>query len=292
MVALREYWSIFKEAANAWVDDRAQTMGAALAFYSAFSLAPLLVIVIALAGAIYGVDAARGAVVSQFSALLGPVGADALEKLLIAAALERGGIAATVISFIVLFIGATTVLVELEDDLNQIWRAPPREGSGFVALLRARLLSFGLILGIGFLLVVSLLLGGVLAAVAHYWRFSVKDAALIFLIDFVVTIAAFTVLFAMLYKWLPRVRIAWRDVWAGALTTAVLFNIGRLAIGLYLGNGAIASTYAAAGSFVVLLLWLYYSAQIFLFGAEFTWVHAEHGKHARGSPSSSSPDLP
>jgi membrane protein len=278
MAARREYWSIFKEAANAWVDDRAQTMGAALAFYCAFSLAPLLVIVIALAGSIYGVDAARGAVVSQFSALLGPLGADALEKLLIAAAFERGGLAATVISFIVLFIGATTVLVELEDDLNQIWRARPREGSGFVALLRARVLSFGLILGIGFLLVVSLLLGSGLAAVAHYWRFSVTDAGLVFLIDFVVTIAAFTVLFAMLYKWLPQVRIAWRDVWAGAFITAVLFNIGRLAIGFYLGNGAIASTYAAAGSFVVLLLWLYYSAQIFLFGAEFTWVHAEHRK--------------
>lgn len=292
MAAVREYLSIFKEAAKAWVDDRAQTMGAALAFYSAFSLAPLLVIVIALAGAIYGVDAARGAVVRQLSALLGAVGADALEKLLVAAAFERGGVAATVISFIVLFIGATTVLVELEDDLNQIWRAPPREGSGFVALLRARLLSFGLILGIGFLLVVSLLLGSALAAIAHYWRFSVTDAGLVFLLDFTVTIAAFTVLFAMLYKWLPHARIAWRDVWAGGFITAVLFNVGRFAIGLYLGNGAIKSTYAAAGSFVVLLLWLYYSAQIFLFGAEFTWVHAEHRKHARGSPSSSSPDLP
>ncbi|HSS71615.1 MAG TPA: YihY/virulence factor BrkB family protein [Casimicrobiaceae bacterium] len=280
MAALREYLSIFKQAGNAWVDDRAPTMGAALAFYSAFSLAPLLVIVIALAGTIYGVDAARGAVVGQFGALLGPVGADALEKLLIAAAVERGGLAATVISFVVLFIGATTVLVELEDDLDQIWRAPPREGSGFVALLRARVLSFGLILGIGFLLVVSLLLGSALAAVAQYWRFSVTDAGLIFLIDLVVTIAAFTVLFAMLYKWLPHVRIAWRDVWAGAFLTAVLFNVGRLAIGLYLGNGAINSTYAAAGSFVVLLLWLYYSAQIFLFGAEFTWVHAEHRKRA------------
>jgi membrane protein len=281
MAALREYWSVFKEAANAWVDDRAQTMGAALAFYSAFSLAPLLVIVIALAGAIYGVDAARGAVVSQFGALLGPVGAEALEKLLVAAAIERGGVTATIISVIVLFLGATTVLVELEDDLDQIWRAPPREGSGFVALLRARLLSFGLILGIGFLLVVSLLVGSALAVVAHYWSFSVKDAGLIFLLDFAVSIAAFTVLFAMLYKWLPHVRIAWRDVWAGAFTTAVLFNIGRLAIGLYLGNGAVASTYAAAGSFVVLLLWLYYSAQIFLFGAELTWVHAERRKRAQ-----------
>jgi len=278
MLRLREYLSMFKEAAIAWIDDRAPTMGAALAFYSAFSLAPLLVIVIAVAGMIYGVDAARGAVVGQFSTLLGPVGADALQKLLVAAAFEGHGIAATLVGLVVLFVGATTVLVELEDDLDRIWKAPPRQGSGLVAILHARLLSFGLILGIGFLLVVSLLVGSGLAALAHYWRFSVTDTGLVFLLDFVVSIGAFTLLFAILYKWLPHVRIAWRDVWAGALTTAVLFNLGRLAIGFYLGNGAIASTYAAAGSFVVLLLWLYYSAQIFLFGAEFTWVHAR--RHA------------
>ncbi len=278
MPLLREYLSLFKEAAIAWVDDRASSMGAALAFYTAFSLAPLLVIVIAIAGAVYGADAARGAVVEQFAALLGPVGADALEKLLLSAAIDRSGAIATAIGFIVLFVGATSVLVELEDDLNRIWRAPPPQENGLVALVRARLLSFGLILGIGFLLVVSLVAGSALAALAHFWRFSVTSASLVFLLDFAVSVAAFTVLFAMLYKWLPHVEIAWRDVWAGAFVTAVLFNIGRLAIGFYLGNSAIASAYAAAGSFVVLLLWLYYSAQIFLFGAEFTWVHARrHG---------------
>jgi membrane protein len=275
MLALREYPTLFKQAAIAWIDDRAPTMGAALAFYTAFSLAPLLVIVIAVAGMIYGVDAARGAVVSEFSDLLGPVGAEALEKLLIAAAIESGGIGATILGFALLFIGATTVLVELEDDLDHIWKAPPRKGSGFVALIRARLLSFGLILGIGFLLLVSLLVGSGLAALAHYWHFSVTDASVVFVLDFVVTAAVFTIVFAMLYKWLPHVEIAWVDVWAGALVTAVLFNIGRLAIGFYLGHSAISSTYAAAGSFVVLLLWLYYSAQIFLFGAEFTWAYAK-----------------
>jgi membrane protein len=275
MLALREYPTLFKQAAIAWIDDRAPTMGAALAFYTAFSLAPLLVIVIAVAGMIYGVDAARGAVVSEFSDLLGPVGAEALEKLLVAAAIESGGIGATILGFALLFIGATTVLVELEDDLDHIWKAPPRKGSGFVALIRARLLSFGLILGIGFLLLVSLLVGSGLAALAHYWHFSVTDASVVFVLDFVVTAAVFTIVFAMLYKWLPHVEIAWVDVWAGALVTAVLFNIGRLAIGFYLGHSAISSTYAAAGSFVVLLLWLYYSAQIFLFGAEFTWAYAK-----------------
>ncbi|HEX8013109.1 MAG TPA: YihY/virulence factor BrkB family protein [Casimicrobiaceae bacterium] len=278
MLRLREYLSLFKQAVAAWEDDRAPSMGAALAFYSAFSLAPLLVIVIGIAGTVYGGDVARGAVVGQFRALLGPVGADALEKLLISAAFERSGVAATLIGLVVLFVGATTVLVELEDDLDRIWKAPPRRDSGLVALVR--LLSLGLILGVGFLLVVSLLFGSALAALAHSWRFSLTNAGLVFVLDFLVPMGAFTVLFAILYKWLPRVRIAWRDVWAGAFTTAVLFNVGRLAIGFYLGNGAVASTYAAAGSFVVLLLWLYYSAQVFLLGAEFTWVHATHRRDA------------
>jgi len=280
MLPLREYPSLFKEAAIAWVDDRAPSMGAALAFYTAFSLAPLLVIVIAVAGMIYGVDAARGAVVGQFSDLLGPVGAEALEKLLIAAAIESGGVVATIVGLALLFIGATTVLVELEDDLDHIWEAPRREESGLIALLRARLLSFGLILGIGFLVSVSLLVGSGLAALAHYWRFSVTDAGLVFVLDFVVSATVFTIVFAMLYKWLPHVDIAWGDVRAGALVTAVLFNLGRLAIGYYLGHSAISSTYAAAGSFVVLLLWLYYSAQIFLFGAEFTWAYAKRRRSA------------
>lgn len=275
MPLLRENLSLVKEAAVAWLDDRAPSMGAALAFYTAFSLAPLLVIVIAVAGAFYGVEAARGAVVEEFAHLLGPVGADALEKLLVSAAIDRGGVLATVIGVVLLFVGATSVLVEIEDDLDHIWDAPPRRQSGLVAMVRARVLSFGLILGIGFLLVVSLLVGSALAALAHFWRVSVTNAALVFALDFVVAVAVFTVLFAMLYKWLPHVDIDWRDVWAGAFTTAILFNVGRLAIGFYLGNSAIASTYAAAGSFVVLLLWLYYSAQIFLFGAELTWVHAK-----------------
>jgi membrane protein len=278
MLPWRDYPTLFRQAAIAWFDDRAPSMGAALAFYTAFSLAPLLVIVIAVAGMIYGVDAARGAVVGQFSDLLGPVGAEALEKLLIAAAIETGSVGATILGFALLFIGATTVLVELEDDLDRIWEAPPREESGIVAMIKARLISFSLILGIGFLLLVSLLIGSGLATLAHYWRFSLTNATVIFAIDFLVNAAAFTVVFAMLYKWLPHVEIAWADVWAGGLVTAVLFNVGRIAIGLYLGNSAIASTYAAAGSFVVLLLWLYYSAQIFLFGAEFTWAYAKRRK--------------
>jgi membrane protein len=276
MLRVGEYVSLFKQAAMAWVEDRASSMGAALAFYSAFSVAPLLVIVIAVAGMVYGVDAARGAVVDQFSSLLGPVGADALQKLLVAAAVEGTGLTASVIGFVLLLVGATTVLVEVEDDLDVIWDAPPRKGNGLVALIRSRAVSFSLILGIGFLLVVSLFAGSALAALAKRWNVSLTNATVAFVAEFVISVGVFTTLFAILYKWLPHVRIAWRDVWAGAFITAILFNMGRLAIGFYLGNGAVASTYAAAGSFVVLLLWLYYSAQIFLFGAEFTWVYAQH----------------
>src|ERR1044072_3970951 len=183
MLPWGDYPMLFKQAVIAWIDDRAPSMGAALAFYTAFSLAPLLVIVIAVAGMIYGVDAARGAVVGQFSDLLGPVGAEALEKPLIAAATEQGGVVATIVGFVLLFIGATTVLVAREHDLARIWEAPRRKESGLVALLRARLISFGLILGIGFLVSVSLLVGSGLAALAHYWRFSVTDAGLVFIMD-------------------------------------------------------------------------------------------------------------
>ena len=270
------YASLLKQAALAWIKDGAGSMGAALAFYSAFSLAPLLLIVIAIAGFVYGADAARKAVVKQFAELIGPVGADAVGGLLKAASTAETGGTATAIGVILLLIGATTVLVELEDDLNRIWEAPAREESGLVMLVRQRLLSFGMILGIGFLLIVSLVVGSAIAAFSARWDASALGATGLFIADFTLSVVVFTALFGMLYKWLPNVRIAWQDVWTGALTTAVLFNLGRLAIGAYLGRSATASAYAAAGSVLVLLLWLYYSAQIFLFGAEFTWVHAKY----------------
>ncbi len=270
------YVSLFKRAALAWIKDGASSMGAALAFYSAFSLAPLLLIVMAVAGLVYGADTARKAVVRQFAELIGPVGAEAVGGLLKAAsAAETGGIA-TVIGVILLLLGATSVLVELESDLDRIWEAPPREGNGLVSLVRVHVLSFGMILCIGFLLIVSLVAGSAVAALSARWDASAFGATALLIADFVLSVVIFTALFAMLYKWLPNVRIAWPDVWTGALTTSVLFNLGRLAIGAYLGRSATASAYAAAGSVLVLLLWLYYSAQIFLFGAEFTWVHAKH----------------
>ena len=270
------YASLFKQAALAWIKDGASSMGAALAFYSAFSLAPLLLIVMAVAGLVYGADTARKAVVKQFADLIGPVGADAVGALLKAASTAETGGIATAIGVVLLLVGATTVLVELENDLDRIWEAPAREENGLVSLLRVRLLSFGMILGIGFLLIVSLVAGSAIAALSAHWDSSAFGATGLFIADFGLSVVIFTALFGMLYKWLPNVKIAWLDVWTGALTTAVLFNLGRLAIGAYLGRSGTASAYAAAGSVLVLLLWLYYSAQIFLFGAEFTWVHAKH----------------
>jgi membrane protein len=267
----RTYFEVLKCAAGAWVDDRAASMGAALSFYSAFSLAPLLMIVIAIAGLVFGIDAARRAIVEQFAALVGPVGAGAIEYLLGAASFGSGIIAATA-SAVTLLIGATTVLVELQDDLDRIWKAPPRKGGAMLTLLRERILSFGLILGFGFLLLVSLVVAACLAALSQRWE--IDDARLMFAVDFALAIAVFTVLFAMLYKWLPNVTMRWRDVWEGAATTAVLFNLGRLAIGFYLGRSFASSAYAAAGSILALLLWIYYSSQIFLLGAEITHAAA------------------
>jgi membrane protein len=275
MKLFRSYLRLFRQAVSSWIDDRAASMGAALAFYSAFSLAPLLIIVISIAGTAFGDADVRRVVVNQFRSLIGPTGAEAVEGLLEAALNMRSGAIATAIGIVALLIGATTVLVELQDDLDRIWRAPPRSSGGVAAMLRVRLLSFGLILGIGFLLLVSLVIGSALAGLRHFWSDAVPGGWWLPTLDFVIAIFVFTVLFAMLFKWLPNVKIRWKDVWAGAFTTAILFNVGRLAIGLYLGQAATVSAYAAAASFSVLLLWLYYSAQIFLLGAEFTWVHAQ-----------------
>jgi len=258
-------------------------MGAALAFYSAFSLAPLLIIVSGIAGVIFGVDRARAALVSQFSDLIGPAGADAVARLMQGATSLGSGVLATVVGLVLLFIGATSVLVELQTDLDRIWRAPPRKGSVYSSISRSRLAAMGVMLSFGFLLLVSLVAGTAVAALAHRARLSVSNASVLHAINFVFTVGMFTLLFASLFKWLPNVSLRWRDVWAGALTTSVLFNLGQLGIGLYLGQSSTVSAYAAAGSLLVLLLWLYYSAMIFLYGAEFTWVYGGRSTPAGGA---------
>ena len=282
-IGWRLYVNLVKRSCVAWVEDRAPTMGAALAFYSAFSLAPLLIIVIAVAGAALGVDAARGAIVGQIAGLVGAPAAEAIQALLKAARETTTSVFATVVGLVTMLIGATTILVELQDDLDHIWKAPRRQGSTLLSMLRARILSLGMILGVGFLLLISLVLSSAIAAIEAYAQSRFPGAALPLLLLWnpLLSVGAITVLFAMLYKWLPNVRIAWKDVWMGAFITAILFSAGRYAIGLYLGRSAIASAYGAAGTLVVLLLWLYYSAQVFLLGAEFTCLYAKHRASCR-----------
>lgn len=278
---LRQIKGLIGKSISAWIDDFAPSMGAALAYYTLFSTAPLLIIVIAIAGLVFGQDAARGEIVAQIQSLIGRDGAIAVQGLLISASEPAHGFIAMVFSTIMLIVGATTVFAELQSDLDRIWRVPaPARRIGIFTMLRTRLLSFSLVLGLGFLLLVSLLISAAIAAVGKWWSDIFAGwETILQVINFCISFAISTALFAMIYKLMPRAKIAWRDVWVGAAVTALLFEIGKLLIGLYLGKTSVASGFGAAGSLVVLLVWVYFAAQIFLLGAEFTWAYA----HERGS---------
>ena len=277
---LKKNWELVKSAASSWIDDYAPSMGAALAYYTVFSIAPLLLIVISIAGLVFGEEAARGEIVSQLQGLMGADAAKAVEGLLESVNKPGKGIFATLFGIIVLLIGATTVFGELQDALDRIWRAPARQGSGLWNLLRARILSFGMILGVGFMLIASLVVSAGLSALGRWWAplFGGWEFLLQF-VNLAVSFALVTAIFAMIYKIMPRVNIEWHDVWIGAAVTSLLFTIGKFLIGLYIGKSGVASGFGAAGSLVVVFIWVYYSAQIFLLGAEFTWVYA----HSYGS---------
>ncbi len=278
---LRRLMVVLKKAGNAWMNDHAQSMGAALSYYTIFSLAPMLLIAISVAGLVFGRDAAQGAVVEQLRALIGESAAQGVQDLLKNVAHPTQGIVATATGFVVLIVGATSVFAELQDDLNRIWEAPVRaKVSGWWSMLRTRLLSMGMILAIGFLMLVSLSASAAFDAFAA-WSSSPLAGweAVAHAVNFVVSFGLTTALFALLYRFMPDATIEWRDVGIGALVTAFLFSFGKYLIGLYIGKSAVASGFGAAGSLAVLLAWVYYSAQIFLFGAEFTWAYA----HAFGS---------
>ena len=283
----RRYFRLLKETAGAWSEDYAPSMGAALSYYSLFSIAPLLLIVIAIAGLAFGEDAARGAIFGQLQGLLGDESAKAVEGLLAAADKPKQGLVATVVGIVVLVLGAMTVFGELQNALDRIWRAPARlRASGLWNLLRTRLLSFGMILGLAFLLMVSLVLSAALAALGKWW--GPLFGTLAHGVDVLASFGLMTIVFALIYRFIPRVHVAWHDVWLGAAVTSLLFAVGKFLIGLYLGKASVASSFGAAGSLVVLMVWVYYSAQIFLFGAEFTWVYAHElgsrrGRHRPGA---------
>jgi membrane protein len=280
---LAQIWNLIRKSVAAWVDDYAPSMGAALAYYTLFSIAPLLLIAIAVVGLVFGQEAARGEIVAQIQGLIGRDGAIAVQGLLKSASEPAKDIMAAVVSLVTLVIGATTVFAELQSDLDRIWRVPPpAQENGIWALLRTRLLSFGLVLGLGFLLLVSLLVSAAIAAFGKWsYGFFEGREAYLHSVNFGISFTITTLLFALIYKLMPRARIAWRDVWVGASVTSLLFEIGKFLIGLYLGTTGVASGFGAAGSLVVLLLWVYFSAQIFLLGAEFTWVYShEYGSRA------------
>lgn len=294
-MSLREAaFTLVREAVNDWIDDRAMSRGAAIAYYTVFSLAPLLLLVIAIAGLVWGEEAARGAIMGQLSGLTGPKGAEALEAMIRSASNTSSGILATVVSIGLLILGATSVFAELQDSLNQMWNAPPSKVSTWWSWLRVRMLSLSLIGAIAFLLLVSLVISALMTAIGdHLSGGALEVGFLIEAANFLIGLTITAALFGAIYKILPDVRISWADVAIGGMVTSVLFHIGKYAIALYIGFSDLASSYGAASALVIILIWVYYSAQIFLLGAEFTKVYAftfGSRRHAEGRPRGAAPN--
>jgi membrane protein len=270
---------LLKSTFSECIADNVQRMSAALAYYTIFSLAPLLVIAIAIAGLVFGEKAAQGEIVGEIQELIGQDGAKAVQTMIQSAYRPAHSVIAAVIGVVTLLFGATGAFSEVYDALNIIWDVDAKPSTG-LAILKARFLSFGMILIIGFLLMVSLVVSATLAGIAKFAASGlVMPAAVLHSIDLVFSFAVITVLFAMIFKTLPELKIAWSDVWMGAALTALLFAVGKFVIGFYIGKSVPASSYGAAGSLVIVVAWIYYSALILYFGAEFTQVYA----HAFGS---------
>jgi len=271
---------LLKTAYLEWSKDRAPRMSAALAYYTIFSLASFLIIVIAIAGLVFGSQAAQGQIAQQIQGLIGRDGAMTIQTMIQSAHKPAHGVISSLIGIFVLFLGASRVVSEMQDALNSIWHVNLETKSGVFNLIKERFVSFGMVLGIGFLLMVSLLLSALLAAVAKYLvDFIPAAAVLLESFDFLLSMLFITILFAMIFKFLPETKVAWSDVWIGAGLTSLLFTGGKFVIGFYIGKSVSASAYGAAGSLVIVVAWIYYSALLLYFGAEFTRVYA----HTLGS---------
>jgi membrane protein len=280
-------FTLIKESFQEWQKDGALDLGAALAYYTIFSLAPLLLVALAVAGLLWDRGQIQGQLIAQLQGLMGQQGAQAVQTMLENAGQQHGsGVFAGIIAVVTILFGATGVFVQLQNALNKVWDVEARPGLGIWSFVKTRLISFGMVLGIGFLLLVSLVVSTAVSAIGK-WATGMLPAgseALMQGLTFVVSFAFITLLFAMMFKFLPDVEIGWRDVWIGAVVTALLFTLGKFLIGLYLGKSSIASTYGAAGSLVIVLLWIYYSSQILFLGAEFTQVYAtRYGSQIRPS---------
>lgn len=270
-------WDVAKEAAENWSAHKDSRQGAALAYYSVFSIGPLIVIAIAIAGLVFGRDAVSGQIASSIRDLVGETGAQAVQAMLADASRPRAGLMASALGIATLLLAAIGVVVQLKDALNTVWEVERTPGTGLWYYLRSYVLSFAGVLAVGFLLLVSLLVTAALAAIGKYTAGYV-DQAVLHLLNLIVSFLVITVLFAMMFKWLPDTPVDWHDVWLGAVMTAVFFEIGKLAIGFYIGRQGLESAYGAAASIIVVLVWVYYSAQIMLMGAEITHAFAnQHG---------------
>jgi membrane protein len=275
-VSLKAVYVLFKKACSAWVDDDAPSMGAALAFYTVFSLAPVLIVALSVAGLAFGQKAAGGELARQLQGLLGKTGARAVQAVLQSANRPAMGIMASAIGLGTLLVGASGAFVELQDALNKVWKVQRRPESVWLLVIRQRFLSFGLVLGLGFLLIVSLVVSAALGAVGNFvtpllpWPVFSWE-----LVDFLLTLGVIALLLALIFKYLPDADIAWSDVWLGAAVASLLLTSGKALIGLYLARSTVASAYGAASSLVIILSWVYYSAQTVIFGAELTHVYAQ-----------------
>ena len=282
--AWRDLPGMLKEAFTDWKDDKAPRLGAALSYYTIFSLAPLLLIAVAIAGLAFGQEAAQGRIVDEIGGVLGKDGGEMIQTMVVNARKPAEGILATIMGVVVLLFGASGAFNELRQAMNTVWEVPQRKGGGIKALVRDRLLSFAMVVFIGFLLLVSLVVSAGLSAMGEVMGgFVTEKLHLLRIANTVVSLGVITVLFAMIFKFLPDADpiVAWKDVWIGAFMTAIFFTIGKIAIGLYLGRGTVGSAYGAAGSLIVVLVWVYYAAQILFFGAELTQVYASrHGSRA------------
>lgn len=283
----RVVWSLLRETVFEWYEDRAPRLGAALAFYTVFALAPGLIVIIALAALLLGHEAAQGQIIDQVQDLIGVAGAQAIQAAIESARSAGGSLAATGLGVLTLLFGLWGVFGELQDALNTIWGVTTRPWRGVIGAVKERFWSFTMVVGIGFLLLVSLAASAWLAAVGKFFaQLSPLPVAVMETANALLSFVTITLMFAVIYKLLPDVKITWQNVWVGAAVTALLFTIGKSLIGLYLGRSTVASVYGAAGSLIVILLWIYYSAQVVFFGAEFTKVYSRHfGTHVRAGSS-------
>jgi membrane protein len=281
----REAWETIKETGTDWLEDNASRLAAALAYYALLSLAPLLIIAVAVSGFVFGPDAARGKVADELGAIVGADAAASIQAVLSTARSPTEGAVSTLVGIVTLFIGASGVFGELQSSLNTVWEVKAKPGRGIWGEVKARFFSFTMVLGVAFLLLVSLILSSVLSAMGTYFAGNLPGGEVLWqALNFLISLAIVAALFAVIFKYIPDAEIKWRDVWLGAAVTAVMFTIGKFLLGLYLGKAAVGSAYGAAGSIIALVVWVYYATQIVLLGAEFTQVQARRsGRQIRPS---------